>query len=296
VLCGSTTVTILDCGSRVLEELPSGSAPGTQGRLLHSDPERADFASPVDGSRHTLTPVGAAEDAARLRPTLAITGYPPRPPRGAESPELDRAWAPWAIRSAARLREADLPCGIGVPRWAGPGGAAVAAEVAASTGAVAIDSGAAAVALGADEGRRPALSLIAHWDGTPAGLAILLACGIDVVVSPVPARLGLKGFGYAAGGWVDIRQAFHARRADPLVPGCWCPTCQGFSAAYIHHLFAAEELLGYRLLVAHNIWWATRLVAGVPLPAGDAEAAPVVACPEATAHVWHPLALLNDQA
>jgi hypothetical protein len=52
----------------------------------------------------------------------------------------------------------------------------------------------------------------------------------------------------------------------PLVPGCQCPTCAGmwthaahkemkrtgYSRAYIHHLWATNELLGQTLLAAHN--------------------------------------------
>lgn len=40
---------------------------------------------------------------------------------------------------------------------------------------------------------------------------------------------------------------------SPLDPNCHCPTCQKYDKAYIHHLFKAQELLGYRLMTIHNL-------------------------------------------
>jgi len=39
----------------------------------------------------------------------------------------------------------------------------------------------------------------------------------------------------------------------PLAPDCACPTCQTHARAYLHHLFRAHEMLGPRLLSAHNL-------------------------------------------
>ena len=38
---------------------------------------------------------------------------------------------------------------------------------------------------------------------------------------------------------------------------CQCPTCQKYDKAYIHHLFKTQELLGYRLMTLHNIYFMT---------------------------------------
>ncbi len=46
----------------------------------------------------------------------------------------------------------------------------------------------------------------------------------------------------------------------PLDPLCTCYTCRTFSRAYIHHLFIARELLGYRLTTLHNIHFMTTLM------------------------------------
>jgi hypothetical protein len=48
-------------------------------------------------------------------------------------------------------------------------------------------------------------------------------------------------------------------QAAPLDPACDCFTCTHFSAAYVHHLFKAEELLAYRLASIHNLRYMARL-------------------------------------
>ena len=39
----------------------------------------------------------------------------------------------------------------------------------------------------------------------------------------------------------------------PLDPECDCDACTRFSAAYLHHLFRAGEILGLRLASVHNL-------------------------------------------
>ncbi len=40
---------------------------------------------------------------------------------------------------------------------------------------------------------------------------------------------------------------------QPLDPHCQCYTCKNYDRAYLHHLFKAQELLGYRLMTIHNL-------------------------------------------
>ncbi|MGI8967507.1 MAG: tRNA-guanine transglycosylase, partial [Chloroflexota bacterium] len=61
-------------------------------------------------------------------------------------------------------------------------------------------------------------------------------------------------------GRVSIRNARFREDAGPIDPSCDCYTCRNFSLAYLHHLFRAEELLGYRLASLHNIRWTIKLV------------------------------------
>jgi queuine tRNA-ribosyltransferase len=42
---------------------------------------------------------------------------------------------------------------------------------------------------------------------------------------------------------------------------CACPACRGYSRAYLHHLWRAEEILGQVLLTWHNLRYYQDLVA-----------------------------------
>lgn len=52
---------------------------------------------------------------------------------------------------------------------------------------------------------------------------------------------------------MHIVNAQFAEDKDPIDADCRCYTCLNFSKAYLHHLFRAKELLGYRLASLHNI-------------------------------------------
>jgi queuine tRNA-ribosyltransferase len=41
----------------------------------------------------------------------------------------------------------------------------------------------------------------------------------------------------------------------PVDPQCDCPCCKNFSRAYLRHLFKADEQLGGRLAVMHNLYF-----------------------------------------
>lgn len=43
-------------------------------------------------------------------------------------------------------------------------------------------------------------------------------------------------------------------------PGCTCYVCQNYTRAYLHHLFAANELLAYQLATYHNLYFVTKLM------------------------------------
>ena len=69
----------------------------------------------------------------------------------------------------------------------------------------------------------------------------------------LPTRLARNGSLFTAGGRVNITNARFAEQDAPLEPGCDCDTCRTYSAAYLHHLFRCQELLGYRLATIHNL-------------------------------------------
>ena len=63
--------------------------------------------------------------------------------------------------------------------------------------------------------------------------------------------------------WHGIRNIMNAKYAEDLGPideECQCPTCQKFSLAYLRHLFKANEMLGMRLAVMHNLFFYNTLM------------------------------------
>ena len=41
----------------------------------------------------------------------------------------------------------------------------------------------------------------------------------------------------------------------PIEEGCGCYACQNYSRAYIRHLYKAEEILAFRLVSYHNLYF-----------------------------------------
>ena len=96
--------------------------------------------------------------------------------------------------------------------------------------------------------------------GSPEDLVEGVRRGVDMFDCVLPTRLGRNGALFTADGRVSIRNARFARRFEPVEAGCDCEACTGFTAAYLHHLFRCDELLGYRLASIHNIRFLTRMM------------------------------------
>ncbi|WP_288190940.1 tRNA-guanine transglycosylase, partial [uncultured Veillonella sp.] len=41
----------------------------------------------------------------------------------------------------------------------------------------------------------------------------------------------------------------------PIEDGCQCYACRNYSRAYIRHLYKAEEILAFRLVSYHNLYF-----------------------------------------
>ncbi|KAL2160597.1 hypothetical protein VTH06DRAFT_1285 [Thermothelomyces fergusii] len=62
---------------------------------------------------------------------------------------------------------------------------------------------------------------------------------------------------------VDLSHPAHATALEPLAPGCACYACRAHHRAYVHHLLAAREMLGWTLLQLHNHAVVAAFFAGV---------------------------------
>lgn len=97
--------------------------------------------------------------------------------------------------------------------------------------------------------------------GSPEDLVEGVALGVDLFDCVLPTRIARNGTLLTDTGRVTLTRAALREQEGPVDPTCDCYTCRTFSAAYLHHLFKAEELLGYRLASIHNLRYMARLSA-----------------------------------
>jgi queuine tRNA-ribosyltransferase len=89
--------------------------------------------------------------------------------------------------------------------------------------------------------------------GSPEDLWMGVERGVDLFDCVLPTRLARNGALFTPTGRINIKQRRFADDHAPLDSECDCDTCTRFSAAYLHHLFRAGEILGLRLASVHNL-------------------------------------------
>ncbi|MGI8424763.1 MAG: tRNA guanosine(34) transglycosylase Tgt [Chloroflexota bacterium] len=97
--------------------------------------------------------------------------------------------------------------------------------------------------------------------GSPEDLAEGVARGVDLFDCVLPTRIARNGSLLTDLGRVTVTRSALREQQTPVDPTCDCYTCANYSAAYLHHLFKAEELLAYRLASIHNLRYMARLSA-----------------------------------
>ncbi|MFO8100953.1 MAG: tRNA guanosine(34) transglycosylase Tgt [Dehalococcoidia bacterium] len=99
--------------------------------------------------------------------------------------------------------------------------------------------------------------------GSPEDLVECVSYGIDMFDCALPTRIARNGALFTGKGRVNLRNSRFKNQLEPVDADCDCYTCRTFSAAYLHHLFKCEELLGYRLATIHNLRFILRLMEGM---------------------------------
>ncbi len=89
--------------------------------------------------------------------------------------------------------------------------------------------------------------------GSPEDLWNGVAAGIDMFDCVLPTRLARNGALFTPFGRIDVLKKQFKQLHSPIDETCDCTTCQRFTAAYLHHLFRAKEILGLRLATIHNV-------------------------------------------
>ena len=230
------------------------------------------FKSHLDGSQHTFTPEAAIKHQEGLGADLIMpldVCVPSRDDRRSVEVAVERT-SDWAIRSLRahgrkdqvlfgivqggllkdqRERSAEAITSMDFPGYA-VGGLSVGEsksemyEVASFT-----------TQLLPDDAPRYLMGV-----GSPEDLVECVARGVDIFDCVLPTRIARNGALLLSGGRANIDTAPFKAQQGPIEPGCDCYTCQKFSAAYVHHLFRARELLAYRLATIHNLRFVLRLM------------------------------------
>ncbi|MEW6388577.1 MAG: tRNA guanosine(34) transglycosylase Tgt [Thermodesulfobacteriota bacterium] len=235
--------------------------------------EGVTFRSHLNGDQHFLTP----EDVVRLQEELGVdiaVCLDVCPPHPAPAEEVRRAadlTVSWAKRSKAAWSRADTALfavvqGGMVPEWRREqaqalgeldfpgyalGGLRVGEDKDTTLGMVE----ATVPELPADKPRY-LMGL-----GTPEDLVEGVARGIDMFDCVLPTRNARNGMAFTGAGRLVIKNAAYARDGGPLEEDCGCYTCRRYSRAYLRHLFLAREILAYRLLTLHNLYYYLNLMA-----------------------------------
>jgi len=246
-------------------------------RLRTMTEEGVHFRAPADGSLHHLTPERAIEvqhalGVDILHPLDECLGYPATREDTERSLGLTLRWARRSL-VAHRAGGADAAL-FGIVQggfYADLRARAVAETVALGFDGYAIGgmavgepkplmrelTEAVAGALPADQPR------YLMGVGKPEDLVEAVARGVDMFDCVLPTRNARNGQAFTPDGPITLKQARWTRDSAPLQADCPCPACRTFSRAYLRHLFMIGELLVYRLLSLHNLYFFLGLMAAM---------------------------------
>ncbi len=96
--------------------------------------------------------------------------------------------------------------------------------------------------------------------GDLESIDLCVPLGIDTFDSSYPTRAARHGVLLTKQGPLKITRTDHATNFGPPEKGCFCPTCQQFSLAYLHHLFKAKEMICMTLATIHNLHFMVQLM------------------------------------
>jgi queuine tRNA-ribosyltransferase len=244
-------------------------------RLREINEEGVKFRSHIDGSEHTITPERAVQLQEALGADIIMVldicpSLQDRQEKVKEATERTHRWAERCLRAHTRLDQAlfgivqggfshelrresaRFISSLGFPGYA-IGGLSLG-ETKESTFEI-IDI--TAPLLPVDKPR------YLMGVGSPDDILHGVSLGIDMFDSVLPTRVARNGGLYTARGRLNIRNSAWKGESQPVDPKCNCYTCHHFSAAYLHHLFCADELLAYTLATIHNLTFMHNFMAQV---------------------------------
>jgi queuine tRNA-ribosyltransferase len=234
------------------------------------------FRSHIDGSRHVLTPERSVEIQHALDAdiSMAFDECTPFPATEEEAASSMRRSMRWAERSRAAFRPRPGYALFGIVQGGVyPDLRAESAQALKAIGFEGYAVGGLAVGEGQEAMFRTLEATVPYLPddrprylmgvGKPGDIVGAVVRGIDMFDCVLPTRSGRTGQAFTRRGPVNIRNARHIDDPRALDEQCACPACRGYSRAYLHHLWRAEEILGQVLLTWHNLRYYQDLVAGL---------------------------------
>ena len=91
--------------------------------------------------------------------------------------------------------------------------------------------------------------------GTPDCLVEGVARGVDMFDCVFPTRVARNGMAMIHTGRMNMKNKQYERDFRPIEESCGCYTCRNYTRAYIRHLYKSEELLAFRLVTIHNLYF-----------------------------------------
>ena len=244
--------------------------------LRKLDEDGVTFRSHIDGSKHRLTPERSM-DIQRLLGSDIVMAFDECPALPADRARLADSMR-LSMRWAARSREAfgDRPGHALFGIQQGGLEPDLRAESAAALRAIGFD-GYAVGGLAVGEGQDAMFGVLDYAPGQlptdkprylmgvgkPDDIVGAVRRGIDMMDCVLPSRSGRTGQAWTRRGQVNIRNARHADDPRPLDEACACPTCRGYSRAYLHHVSRAKEIIGAMLMTWHNLHYYQEIMAGM---------------------------------
>ena len=89
--------------------------------------------------------------------------------------------------------------------------------------------------------------------GVPEDILEAVERGIDMMDCVIPTKYGRSATLFTHTGKMRVSNREFRNDKFPVDTNCQCYTCRNFSRSYLHHLFAANEILGATLTSLHNV-------------------------------------------
>lgn len=268
---------------------------GDQGKLVKIDEDGVTFQSHIDGSKHRFTPESAIECQHKIGADI-IMAFDECTPDSAdfaytrEAMERTHRWAERCVKEHKKLsllkRGSSASLGMTVPHKQylfgiiqGANHEELRKESAKYISSLGFDG----IAIGGESVgyNMEATKNILDWVTPfipkdkprytmgvgldPDDLLKVVAGGADMFDCVAPTRLARHGTLFVSTKEdpkrrLNIKNSEFAKDFSSVSESCTCLTCTKYTRAYLHHLFAAQEMSGLRLATIHNTHFMLELI------------------------------------